>query len=645
MEIQIGDRRQNLYQYGGFINIFDYNVNQFESADSIAEIYIQDGQVFFRNIQSRATFQKLRLLPSPSEKKLFYHIPLYETLYINDIKTIILPGSSNSSFEGVNNSFKTGTTTIPNTPQKPSQPQLSSLTEPRVNKPYIFDTKSETKLQPVWGKKSSAPYGQLSHIAPETTTLDLEKELFAHDVPESQPNEKDSKDTMVKEPSTLMKPEEERDSKENQDTLSSVENSDLKESTGADEEKVAEMKPNRSFEQGAAHESDTTNEEENNIPSTPAGINDLTNRETSEKENQQFKEGKVPPEEEQGKFLHDQQTHPNVSGSEEDFNIEGKENIEEKFPQPVSANLSDPTPERKEDIEEHQKEVQTSQQILQETEENESKDLEVQEQEKEEEEIPLTNYTFPSSSASNEEHKDSQSQPEGISIVTSSFNLTKPMQAFARRKGIKIQDSVTDTTDCIILGPPPLRRTHKFLLATSLGKPPVSSRYILDSMKEGTLLNYHAYLYEDQQAEEKWKFSLKAVHRRKCLQELKFYITTAMRNSMVGDSIQGLYSIMKTSGAKVVEDIQEAQNPQVIILGLPANDEEGYNMFSTGLRVYKMELVALSILRDKIDFDEFIIDYSQRGTTSTGSSGMSGRNRKRSSRSSFSKSRSKEQKT
>ncbi|WBW70550.1 BRCT domain protein Mdb1 [Schizosaccharomyces osmophilus] len=644
MEIQIGDRRQNLYRYGGFINVYDYNVNQFESADSIAEIYIQDGQVFFRNIQSKATFQTIRLLPSPSEKKFFYYIPLNETLYINDIKTTVLPTSSFTSSEGVNNSFKTGTTTIPNTPQKPSQPELTSLTEPRVNKPFVFDTKSESKLQPVWGKQKSTPSGQLSHIASETTTLDLERALFDQNIPESQSNEKNSTDAPVNETTMPAKNEEETDSNQNQDTVSSVYDSDLKENGEADEGRIDRVESNHSFEQAAAPGSDTMNEEENNIPSTPAEINIFENRESPEKVDQQFAKERIPSQEKQGKIIYDhQQTDPDTTESESNSNKEEAHNVE-KVPEYVAADVSNPSPARKKDIEENQEEVHTGQQILQETEENETKDVEGQEQEKEEEEIPLTNYTFPSSAGSNEEHehKGSQLHSEGINIVTSSFNLTKPMQAFARKKAIKIQDSVTDATNCIILGSPPLRRTHKFLLATSLGKPAVSSKYILDSMKEGSLLNYNDYIYEDQQAEEKWKFSLINVHKRHCLEGLKFYITTAMRSSMVGDSLQGLYSIIQTSGAKIVEDIQEAQNPQVVILGLPANDAEGYNMFATGLRVFKMEIIALSILRDRIDFDEFVIDYSQKSVPSTGSSG---RSRKRSSRTSFSKSRTKEQKT
>lgn len=417
---------------------------------------------------------------------------------------------------------------VPNTPQKPNL-QQQKFEAINANEDQIDYSSNLEQNYNSLIRQGSDQVIPLSRFASEKSALELEKELFSERIPESQSaaepvlkvenSENDLDEKLVLDGQHV-------EGDHSSDTEEEVVSEDQKQLNKTDDESTF-IESHQIYIQGETKSPSSVSQSLSGDPSLkPAEVFD---RKQSAEIN---------------------------SPIEKDVNPQ--QNISDSSIKNNSIHSDEVNPEVRPDLtpsNENEESKRSAPEIALKEKESTSQD----ESNREAEEAPIsTNYSFPSSSLEDQPDKNVQSSAvenknKHTNLVTSSFNLTKPMKSFIRRNGLRVQESVTDETDFVILGSPPLRRTHKFLLATSLGIPLVSSQYLTDCIKSGKVLDFRSYKYKDEEAEAKWGFRLDDIHRRTCFNGKRLYITKAIRDSMVGDSIHGLYSILETSGAEVSE--------------------------------------------------------------------------------------------
>jgi hypothetical protein len=159
-----------------------------------------------------------------------------------------------------------------------------------------------------------------------------------------------------------------------------------------------------------------------------------------------------------------------------------------------------------------------------------------------------------------------------------------------------------------------LKKSMKLLFCIALGVPIVTDEWLLDSAKEGRLLELEAYRPHFPTQERDWDFSFDNIWKKEVFQGYNIYFTPALKATY--KPFTEVDELCKAAGArravsklgKEVKDKDITDN--TILLALNGeNDEDAVVIMKNGYTCYTRDLLTLSILRGKLDLesDEFKI--------------------------------------
>ncbi|KAJ3177948.1 hypothetical protein HK101_010183 [Irineochytrium annulatum] len=237
----------------------------------------------------------------------------------------------------------------------------------------------------------------------------------------------------------------------------------------------------------------------------------------------------------------------------------------------------------------------------------------------------------------------------GVEVVTTGVRLTKEQSKGISSLGGKEGTKVETCTHFIAKK---VSRTEKFFMAVIHSKPIVTEEWLDESIKAGEWLDVDDYRLKDEASEEALGFSLEeALHsaaQRKVLAGYSFYVTPGVK--IEADVLR---RIVEAAGGKILQKVQLrrlkalppntivnnpdgsfisslADNPHLSTATSPSSTPNGSraicissenehvyheSLRKQGLKIYKVDLVLVGILTQRLDFDDegFLISGTEDG--------------------------------
>ncbi|KAL8951258.1 MAG: hypothetical protein Q9222_002760 [Ikaeria aurantiellina] len=195
---------------------------------------------------------------------------------------------------------------------------------------------------------------------------------------------------------------------------------------------------------------------------------------------------------------------------------------------------------------------------------------------------------------------------------------------FLKKRNVKPVKNVNDC-DVLCVGKGELKRTSNLILAVLMGKTVVTDQWVVQSAKEGQLLDTAAFIPEDAFREQDWGTSLSHAIERgrqgvKPLQDWTINFTPSAKKEL-GKSWSELKEICLAGGAVAVQAMIPRKSPAESgrIIVIAASHEPDYSTLEErGWRVYTKDIITLSVLRGSIDAlsDEFLVKSTKKVTGS-----------------------------
>ncbi|CUS14025.1 unnamed protein product [Tuber aestivum] len=217
--------------------------------------------------------------------------------------------------------------------------------------------------------------------------------------------------------------------------------------------------------------------------------------------------------------------------------------------------------------------------------------------------------------------------------------IRKDIEKFLRAAAAKKIDNVSAPgVNFLVVGPGELKRTPKLTIGVALGKTVVEDQWLMDSKEIGYFLDPDPYIPNDPLHEKEWGFNLAAAVKRgrqggnSVLKGWNVNITLALVSQLkAGKQEESLVEMLKAAGAgniakKAPRGAKKGEE-QTLVLGSEKGDSEVSALEKSGWAVFSAGIVALSVLRGKLntDTDEFLI----KSDVGSGTTGQAQRPRRR----------------
>jgi hypothetical protein len=226
-----------------------------------------------------------------------------------------------------------------------------------------------------------------------------------------------------------------------------------------------------------------------------------------------------------------------------------------------------------------------------------------------------------------------------IVFSNSGLDGKKDIEKFLRAAAAKKMDNVSAPgVNFLVVGPGELKRTPKLTIGVALGKTVVEDQWLIDSKEIGYFLDPDPYIPNDPLHEKEWGFNLAAAVKRgrqggnSVLNGWNVNITLALISQLkAGKQEESLVEMLKAAGAgniaKKAPRGAKKDGEQTLVLGSEKGDNEVGTLEKSGWAVFSTGIVALSVLRGKLDTDtdEFLI----KSDVSSGIAGQTQRSRRR----------------
>ncbi len=212
-----------------------------------------------------------------------------------------------------------------------------------------------------------------------------------------------------------------------------------------------------------------------------------------------------------------------------------------------------------------------------------------------------------------------QSPTTGMKVVFASsatVNKSKPLMKFLTSQGIRQVKDVADANVLCVGKDAELKRTSNLITAVACGKHVVTDKWVIDSAKQGKLLDLNDYEAEDPEREQEWGTTLSDAVKRgsqgvRALNDWTIHLTPNAK-AKLGKGFSELKQICLQAGAKSVQATTPKKGPQELPRTLAIAIEEDKDLellHANGWHSYSKEIITYSVLRGSLDLssDEFSI--------------------------------------
>ena len=222
-------------------------------------------------------------------------------------------------------------------------------------------------------------------------------------------------------------------------------------------------------------------------------------------------------------------------------------------------------------------------------------------------------------SASLSQSSGTEIKPRILFASSTNIDTQSRCMSFLQRNGAVKVDSVYRCNLLCVGKGKELKRTSKLIQAIASGIDVVTDEWILQSVKDGRLLDPSAFLARDPEREAEWGITLsEAIERgkqgRKPFEGWTILFTPTLKKEL-GKGFTDLKEIAMHAGAKTVRAVIPRKTPDEMAktLLLAAEDDDVSIFQENGWKCYRKDILTLSVLRSALDSesDEFLLSANE----------------------------------
>ncbi|KAJ4993326.1 hypothetical protein SVAN01_01301 [Stagonosporopsis vannaccii] len=197
-----------------------------------------------------------------------------------------------------------------------------------------------------------------------------------------------------------------------------------------------------------------------------------------------------------------------------------------------------------------------------------------------------------------------EGDPPQVATSNSAIKEGSTAVKFLRKHGGAYLSSVDDRCNVLCVRDGELVKTMKIFQAIALGIPVVTDKWLFDSAKAGDFLDLSSYKPSITQQEEEWNFSLDRVWgtAQTPFKGYCIYFTPALRRTYT--NFREIERVCQTVGAEVSVK-RTNKNRTTIVLAKEEDDPDVAKIVEDGEICYHKDLLTTSILRGKLDLDDY----------------------------------------
>lgn len=200
---------------------------------------------------------------------------------------------------------------------------------------------------------------------------------------------------------------------------------------------------------------------------------------------------------------------------------------------------------------------------------------------------------------------------------SSTVDKSKPFMKFLTSQGIRQIKDVADADILCVGKGAELKRTSNLITAVACGKHIVTDNWVVDSAKQGKLLDAKDYEAADPEREQEWGTTLSDAIKRgrhgvRALNDWTIHLTPNAK-AKLGKGFSELKQICLQAGAKSVQATIPKKGPQELprTLAIAIEEDKDLELLrANGWHPYSKEIITYSVLRGSLDLssDEFSIE-------------------------------------
>ncbi|XP_041649088.1 mediator of DNA damage checkpoint protein 1 isoform X2 [Cheilinus undulatus] len=195
--------------------------------------------------------------------------------------------------------------------------------------------------------------------------------------------------------------------------------------------------------------------------------------------------------------------------------------------------------------------------------------------------------------------------------------VDKPGERVLARLGGSMAKGVADM-NCLVTDK--VRRTVKFLCAVAKGVPIVTTQWLEESGKAGTLLCPDAFVVKDPEQEKKFSFCLQESLRIASSQPLLQGYVIHVTKSVMPEPVQ-MKDIISCSGATFLPKMPSSHKPQTVVISCEDDLSLCGPALSASIPVVSSEFILTGILQQKLDLQTHSLSASASNLQPAGGRG------------------------
>lgn len=189
----------------------------------------------------------------------------------------------------------------------------------------------------------------------------------------------------------------------------------------------------------------------------------------------------------------------------------------------------------------------------------------------------------------------------GIVILVTGFVLSSDEISALESMGAKLIESPLDSPTHLVVDK--VRRTDKFLNSYTICDYVLRQEWITRSIQKGQFQPEKSFQLTDNEAEKKWKFSLKKRQQYlKIFESIRFYVTKSVKIP-----VDTLKNFVNVCGGELSQTQPKKFDDGIIVISSEEDTKTNAKLLKMGYTIYSHEIILTGVLRQKLEREQHII--------------------------------------